>query len=67
MSIDISHIIWIFFMIAALQPLFRKRLLQAIRQRCIVKLEKMRNSRVILLVHRQESMNLLGFPILRYH
>lgn len=53
-------------MIVALQPLLRKRLLQANRQRLIFKLEKTRNSRVILLVHRQETMNLLGFPILRY-
>mgnify|MGYP003859241135 CR=1 FL=1 len=53
-------------MMAALQPLLKKRLLQANRQRCLIKLEKKRNSRVILLVHRQESMNLLGFPIIRY-
>jgi ClpP class serine protease len=66
MNFDFSGIFWIFFMIAALQPLLRKRLLQASRQRCILKLERMRNSRVILLVHRQESMNLLGFPIIRY-
>lgn len=66
MGFDVSSIFWIFFMIAALQPLLRKRLLQANRQRCIIRLEKMRNSRVILLVHRQESMNLLGFPIIRY-
>lgn len=66
MKFDISSLFWIFFMIVALQPLLRKRLLQANRQRLIFRLEKMRNSRVILLVHRQETMNLLGFPILRY-
>lgn len=53
-------------MMVALQPLLKKRLLQANRQRCLLKLKKKRISRVILLVHRQESMNLLGFPILRY-
>ena len=66
MAFDVSSLFWIFFMMAALQPLLKKRLLQANRQKCILKLERMRNSRVILLVHRQESMNLLGFPILRY-
>lgn len=66
MKFDISSLFWIFFMIAALQPLLRKRMLEASRQRLIMKIEKMRSSRVILLVHRQESMNLLGFPILRY-
>jgi len=32
----------------------------------IAQIEKMRGSRVILLVHRQETMSLLGFPIMRY-
>jgi ClpP class serine protease len=34
--------------------------------RKIAQLEALRNSRVILLVHRQETMRLLGFPIARY-
>ena len=63
---DISGLFWIFFMIVTLQPLLKKRLLEATRQRTIALIEKKRNSRVILLVHRQETMNLLGFPILRY-
>lgn len=36
------------------------------RQRLIATFEKKRGSRVIVLIHRQETMNLLGFPILRY-
>jgi len=36
------------------------------RQRLIATLEKKRNSRVIVLIHRQETMSLLGFPIFRY-
>jgi ClpP class serine protease len=32
----------------------------------IAQIERQRGSRVILLVHRQETMSLLGFPILRY-
>lgn len=66
MSFDLSSLFWIFFMMATLQPLLKKRMLEASRQRLILKIERMRNSRVILLVHRQETMNLLGFPIVRY-
>jgi len=66
MKFDISTIFWIFFMIAALQPLLRKRFLLAMRQRIIGTFEKKRNSRVIVLIHRQEIMSLLGFPIFRY-
>ncbi|GIW42696.1 MAG: hypothetical protein KatS3mg076_3273 [Candidatus Binatia bacterium] len=57
---------WLFFMISALQPLLRQRMLEASRQRLLAKIEKRRGSRVILLVHRQETMSLLGFPIFRY-
>jgi ClpP class serine protease len=35
-------------------------------QRKIMQIESKRGSRVILLVHRQETMRLLGFPVLRY-
>ncbi|RKY83400.1 hypothetical protein DRP98_07245 [candidate division KSB1 bacterium] len=62
----ILDIFWIFFMISALQPVIRQRILEASRQRLIAKIEHERNSRVILLVHRQETMSLLGFPIFRY-
>lgn len=66
MKIDISTIFWLFFIIVALQPLLKKRLLLATRQKVLATLEKKRGSRVIVLIHRQETMSLLGFPILRY-
>jgi ClpP class serine protease len=61
-----ADLFWIFFMISALQPVIRQRMLESMRMRKIAQLEKVRNSRVILLVHRQETMRLLGFPIVRY-
>lgn len=66
MKIDIFTILWIFFIIIALQPVLKQRLLESSRQRLIAAIEKKRGSRVISLVHRQETMSLLGFPILRY-
>jgi len=54
---------WLFFMLSALQ---QQRMLEAMRMRKIAQLERKRDSRVILLVHRQETMRLLGFPIMRY-
>jgi ClpP class serine protease len=59
-------IFWLFFMFSALQPVLRQRMLEAMRMRKIASLERKRSSRVILLVHRQETMRLLGFPIMRY-
>jgi ClpP class serine protease len=57
---------WIFIIIIALQPLFRQKALEFGRRRCLARLEKQRSSRVIIMVHRQETMALLGFPIFRF-
>src|SRR5881409_4379955 len=59
-------IIWLFFMLSALQPIIKQKLLEASRKRMIGVIEKQRKSRVVLLVHRQETMSLLGFPVFRY-
>jgi ClpP class serine protease len=66
MKFDLSTLFWLFFIFVALQPLLRKRYLLATRQRLIATFEKKRGSRVIVLIHRQETMSLLGFPIFRY-
>src|SRR3982074_2860605 len=57
---------WLFFMLTALQPVITQRLLEASRKRLITLIERERKSRVILLVHRQETMSFLGFPLFRY-
>lgn len=62
----IGELFWIFFALTALQPAIKQRLLEASRQRLIQEIERRRKSRVILLVHRQETMSLLGFPLMRY-
>jgi len=62
----ITDIFWFFFLLSALQPIMTRRLLEFSRQRLISKIEHDRGSRVILLVHRQETMSFLGFPVYRY-
>src|SRR6478672_11081427 len=66
MTMDPMQIFWLFFMLTALQPVITQRLLEASRKRLIGRIERERKSRVILLVHRQETMSLLGFPVFRY-
>src|SRR5689334_12237835 len=63
---SINDVFWLFLMFSALQPVLRQQMLNAARARKIARLESQRNSRVILLVHRQETMRLLGFPLVRY-
>ena len=61
-----GDLLWVFFVFSALQPVLKQRFLEASRARLIARIEQQRNSRVILLVHRQETMSLLGFPVFRY-
>lgn len=63
---SLSEIFWIFVMISVLQPVIRQRLLEASRLRLLRSFERKRGSRAIALIHRQETMALLGFPIMRY-
>jgi ClpP class serine protease len=60
------ELFWLFLIFISLQPLFKQRMIAAARKRTLAKLEKSRSSRVILLVHRQETMSFLGFPLMRY-
>lgn len=62
----LMDLLGIFLVVSALQPVLQRRWLEAMRTRKIAQIEEQRGSRVILLVHRQETMSLLGFPLLRY-
>jgi ClpP class serine protease len=61
-----GDLVWLFFIFSAIQPMLQQRMLEAMRVRKLGQLESERKSRVILLVHRQETMRLLGFPVARY-
>ncbi|MGC9016956.1 MAG: SDH family Clp fold serine proteinase [Caldimicrobium sp.] len=57
---------WLIFLALAMQPFLRQKLLEMARQKLIEKIEEKRGSRVILLVHRQETMSFFGIPIMRF-
>jgi len=61
-----TEIFWIFIILTSLQPVLRQKLLNINRLRVLTRFEKSRGSRAIALVHRQETMRLLGFPVMRY-
>ena len=56
-----TDLFWVFIVFTTVLPWFQRRLLEAARLRAIRDLERLRGSRVITLIHRQESMALLGF------
>ncbi|NWG92936.1 MAG: hypothetical protein HXY21_10600 [Parvularculaceae bacterium] len=63
---DAGALILLFFIVASVQPLIQQRALEYLRRRKIIAIERERKSRLILLAHRQETMRLLGFPIVQY-
>ena len=60
------NILWIILLIVLFYPMFQMKALQQQRYYAIRNLERKRGSRVIVLIHRQEEMSFLGFPIARY-
>jgi len=56
----------IFLVITFLQPIIQKRMLESRRVTAIRDFEQKRGSRVILMIHRQESVSLLGIPLSRF-
>jgi ClpP class serine protease len=63
---DPLSLLWLFFVLASLQPSVQRQMLLLARRRALAVISRERSSAVITLIHRQESMNLLGFPIVRY-
>jgi ClpP class serine protease len=62
----LTQIIWIVVLASLFMPLVQRRLLEAARLRMLQRIEDERKSRAIALIHRQESMSLLGIPVFRF-
>jgi ClpP class serine protease len=64
--VDPFSLLWLFFILASLQPALTRQWLFAQRRRSLGIMSRKRGATVITLIHRQESLNLLGFPVVRY-
>ncbi len=62
----VGMVFWLFLLWSFLWPQLRFQMLQNAREGLIRRLEKIRGSRVILLVHRQEQIGLFGIPFVRF-
>lgn len=63
---DYSFIIWAIIILNMLVPFMKQRGVLTGRLRKIREIENKRGSRVIVLIHRQESLSFLGLPISKY-
>ncbi|NJE07793.1 hypothetical protein E3E31_04520 [Thermococcus sp. M39] len=61
-----SLIWWLFFLYLLLWPQMQYRQLQLMRARLLQRLSRKRNSTVITLIHRQESIGLFGIPFYKF-
>ena len=63
---DWSTLFFVFILITSIQPALRQKMIEAARQRLLHDIERLRGSRVIALIHRQEIFSFLGLPVARY-
>src|SRR3954465_4964383 len=63
---DPINILWIFIILSSLQPVVQRWFLELARGRALSRLASERGSTVVTLIHRQETMSFLGFPIVHY-
>jgi ClpP class serine protease len=65
-AVDPLSLLWLFFVLASLQPAVQRSAMMAQRRRALAVISRQRKVTVITLIHRQEQMSLLGFPLVRY-
>ena len=63
---DPLSLLWLFFILASLQPVVTRHLLLGQRRYALGAISRKRQATVITLIHRQESLSLLGFPVVRF-
>jgi ClpP class serine protease len=59
-------LLWLFFILASLQPAVERYVLEARRRSNLASLSRKRGATVITLIHRLETMSLFGFPVVRF-
>jgi len=66
LEISLFDVVWVILALVILVPFAQHYMLQSHRLKMIKRLENLRKSRVITLIHRQEMLSLMGLPISRY-
>jgi ClpP class serine protease len=64
--VDPLSLLWFYFILASLQPVIQRQFLLWQRRVRLHQIASARSGTVITMIHRQETMSFLGFPIVRY-
>lgn len=63
---SVFDLFWIFLIFSAMFPALQRRLLEEARARLIRQIERRRGTRLITMIHRQETIGFFGLPLSRY-
>lgn len=64
---NVTQLLWLFFLVTAfLLPSLRQQQIKAARYKILENIQRKRGSRVITLIHRQESIGFLGISLTHY-
>lgn len=63
---NVFDFFWFLLILSFLQPLMQKKMQEYAREKVLKHLEQARGTRVIALVHREEMLSFLGFPLFRF-
>lgn len=63
---DLGSIVWLLFLLLLVFPVLSHRLLDMRRARALSALQRKRGTRVIAMIHRQETVGVLGVPFYRF-
>jgi ClpP class serine protease len=64
--VDLTSLLLLLLIVGALQPAIARAMLATQRRRALEKLSRLREATVITLIHRQETISLLGLPLMRH-
>jgi ClpP class serine protease len=63
---DWTNWLWLALILIAVQPFLAQRMVAGARRRALEKLSRERQATIITLIHRQETIALLGVPLMRH-
>lgn len=63
---NVMEFFWLIFIFMAFLPMLKQQRLEAVRLKLLRQIEIKRKSRLITMIHRQESLSFLGIPLTRY-
>lgn len=63
---SVFDLFWIFLIFSTMFPALQRRLLEEARARLIRQIERRRGTRLITMIHRQETIGFFGLPLSRY-